>query len=95
MAKRENQKSSMKESKFLDLNYKMLHIKIGDKDSPASDGDIDDIQKKVDELFTREEIPCLCLVTHHAVEIDYIEPPKVPVKNYYVEGEKIENEREQ
>jgi hypothetical protein len=53
-----------------DLEGKFLLVKVGNKENPASNEDISDIEKKLIALFTKNNVNCLAFVTHHAVTID-------------------------
>lgn len=56
-----------------DLENKFVHIRVGTVDKPATPEQISEVQDMVEELFDKNDIKCLPLVTHHAVSIDIIE----------------------
>ena len=60
-------------TKFSDLEGKFLFVKVGDKDRPATDEDLKDIEDKLVTLFDENNINCLAFVTHHAVSMELIE----------------------
>ena len=60
-------------TKFKDLEGQFLHVKVGDAISPATIDQISDIQKKIEDLFEKNNVNCLAFVTHHAVSIDIVE----------------------
>ena len=66
-------KASIRLKKFDDLEGKFLLVKVGTDDEPALPEQIDDIQKKLVDLFEKNGINCLAFVTHHAVEMSIIE----------------------
>jgi len=56
-----------------DLNGRFLHIKVGDRDRPASEEDIIEVRDSVDDLFKEHGIDnCIVYVSHHAVQIEVI-----------------------
>lgn len=55
-----------------DVEGKMIHIKVGTHDRPATDEDVSAIEEKIVDLFNNNNINCLAFVTHHAVEVDVI-----------------------
>ena len=59
--------------KFEDLEGKFLFVKVGDKDRPATDEDLKDVEDKLVALFNKNNINCLAFVTHHAVSMELIE----------------------
>ncbi len=61
-----------KEQKDNSLDGKFMHIKIGDKENPASETEIIDMQKKLVKLFEKNNVDCVTLVTHHATEINIV-----------------------
>ena len=74
-SKKQVNKSSKKVTirKFKDLEGKFLHVKVGDKASPATDVQIGEIQDKLVALLEENNINCLAFVTHHAVTMEIIE----------------------
>ena len=48
-------------------------VRVGDKESPATDNDIKDIEGKITTLLASNNVNCLVFVTHHAVRVDIIE----------------------
>jgi len=63
----------LKVKNFVDLEGKFLHIKVGDKERPASEDDIKGIQKNIQDIFDQNDVNCIAFVTHHAVEVKIIE----------------------
>ncbi len=59
-------------TKFDDLEGKFLFVKVGDRDRPAMDEDLKDIEDKLVALFDENNINCLAFVTHHAVSMEII-----------------------
>lgn len=57
---------------FTGLEGKMLFVKVGNADYPASDGDIGEIENKLNGLMNDLGIKCLVFVTHHLVEVEII-----------------------
>lgn len=51
---------------------KFLHIKVGDKNMPAEDADIERIRTMIEGLLEDNKVKCLVFVTHHAVEINVL-----------------------
>ena len=51
---------------------KFLHIKVGDKNMPAEDTDIERIRTMIEGLLEDNKVKCLVFVTHHAVEINVL-----------------------
>ena len=64
-------------TKIDDLEGKFLHVRVGTDSMPANDEQIKDIQDKIVNLFSENNINCVAFVTHHAVSIDIIEKEKV------------------
>ena len=62
--------------KFNDLEGKFLLVKVGNPENPADTEQIQNIKKQIIELFEKNNINCLTLVTHHAVSIEIIEKEK-------------------
>lgn len=54
------------------ISNRFVHIKVGDKDRPASEAEITKIQENFDEYIKDNNIDCLVFVTHHAVNISVI-----------------------
>ena len=55
-----------------DLRDNCFIVKVGDKDRPATDADLDDVEVSFKKLLDSMDLdfePAI-LVTHHAVEID-------------------------
>lgn len=75
--KKKTQKKKIKKEinikKFNDLEGKFLLVKVGDKDRPANNEDIENIKDKLVDFFEKNHINCLAFVTHHAVEMEIIE----------------------
>jgi len=61
---------------FNDLEGKLLLVKVGNDDRPATDADIEDIESKLTSLLEENNIDCLAFVTHHAIEFEIIEKLK-------------------
>lgn len=61
---------------YLDVHGKFLHIKVGNREMPASDKMVKDIEDKIVKLLEDNGIDCVTFVTHHAVEIDIVESTK-------------------
>jgi len=57
---------------FSGLEGKMLFVRVGNADHPATDGDIGEIETKLNGLMNDLEIKCLVFVTHHLVEVEII-----------------------
>ena len=55
--------------KLKNLDGRFLLVKVGDKDRPASDEDIQEIETKLVALLEENNIDCVAFVTHHAVEM--------------------------
>jgi hypothetical protein len=51
------------------LEGKFLHIVVGNRERPAEQEDIDDIDEKITELFNKHGVNALAFVTHHGVEV--------------------------
>lgn len=70
----ELQKKAMSKGKvaFGDIEGKMVVIKVGTEENPASDNDIKNIEEKINELLNRFDVKCLAFVTHHAVDVQII-----------------------
>lgn len=69
-------KRQAKTRAFKDLEGKFLHIMVGDRDRPAGDTDIKDIESRINNLLKENDINCLVFVTHHAVAMELIETRK-------------------
>ena len=63
----------IKISKFDDLEGKFLHVKVGTENQPATTEQIQEIEKKIVNLFNQSNINCLTFVTHHAVSMEIVE----------------------
>lgn len=72
---------------YKDIKGRLLHIKIGDADSPATSDDILDLQGRIEEILEKNSVDCLALVTHHAVQIDIVESPYKEKKESFYENE--------
>jgi hypothetical protein len=57
---------------FPDLNGRLIHIAIGDKERPATEQDITDLEEQMEGLMNRYKVDCMVLVTHHAVRVEVI-----------------------
>ena len=68
-----NSEKQVKIQKFKDIEGKFLHIKVGTKESPATEDHIKQIEKQIVSLFEGTNINCLVFVTHHAVDISILE----------------------
>jgi len=55
-----------------DLENKFLHIRVGDRDRPATQKELEEVAGQLEELFEKNNIKCLPFVTHHAVSINII-----------------------
>lgn len=55
-----------------DLQGRFLLVRVGDRDRPANDAAIKEIEEKLVQLFKDNNINCVTFVTHHAVSIDVI-----------------------
>lgn len=62
----------IKSSLVYGVEGKFLHVKVGDKDRPADQSDIDLITGQMEELLEKYKVRCLVFVTHHAVDINVI-----------------------
>lgn len=60
-------------TRFKELEGNFLLVKVGNKDLPATDADIEDVEKKLVKLLEDNNINCLAFVTHHAVEMKIVE----------------------
>ncbi len=60
----------------MSIEGKFLHVKVGNKDRPADEPDLKDIEEKLDKLLKDNNINAAVFVTHHAVEIGIIESSK-------------------
>ena len=76
MSKNKSKKTNIKKKidvkKFENLEGKFLHIKVGTDKVPATSEQIEEIEKKVVSLFSKNNINCLTFVTHHATSITII-----------------------
>ena len=63
----------VKAKAFKDLEGKFLLVRVGSKESPATDDQIKEIQDKLVSLLEQNNINCVAFVTHHAVEMEIIE----------------------
>ncbi len=68
--------TSVKIKTFKDLEGKLLLVKVGSSDVPATDIQIKDVQEKLIELLEANNINCAAFVTHHAVDMEIIEKQK-------------------
>ncbi len=68
--------TSVKIKTFKDLEGKLLLVKVGSSDVPATDIQIKDVQEKLIELLEANNINCAAFVTHHAVDMEIIEKKK-------------------
>ena len=59
-------------SKINALDGKFIHVKVGTENNPAESEDIEEIEKKITDIVKDNNIKCLVLVTHHAVNITII-----------------------
>ena len=50
-----------------------MHVRVGDRDRPAGDSDIEDMENRLRKLFEQNNVDCMAFVTHHAVEMCLIE----------------------
>jgi len=51
-----------------DIEGKLIHISVGDNIKPATDKDIQEIEKKIQDIVP-DEVNCIVFVTHHGVKI--------------------------
>jgi len=56
--------------KFKELEGRFLHVKVGDRDRPAEEGDIANVRDTLVGLFEKNNVNCLTFVSHHAVSIN-------------------------
>ena len=71
--KKKEMKKKPRVVRFKEIEGKFLHVKVGSDARPAAASDIDHIKKQIIDLFEKNNVNCLTLVTHHAVTIDVIE----------------------
>lgn len=55
------------------LEGKLLWIKLGDDNNPASAEEIQAMTEKVEALMKYHKVNCMSLITHHSAEINVIE----------------------
>ena len=72
-SEKKNDKIEIEKVNCRDLQNKFLLVKVGTNDKPATQEQIDEVEDKLEEMFEKNGINCLTLVTHHAVTIDIIE----------------------
>ena len=58
---------------YSDIEGKFMHIKVGNKESNTIGPDIKEIEDKIVNLFSINDINCVVLVTGYDVEIKLIE----------------------
>lgn len=66
---------SITRANCVDLDGKLLHVRVGDENKPATNDDIVAMEENLEDLF--KGIDCLVLVTHHAVSVEIIEKKNV------------------
>jgi hypothetical protein len=54
------------------LEGRFIVIKVGNDQRPATDEDIEEIEKKFGELMKMDNINCSVFVTHHAIQVEVI-----------------------
>jgi len=54
-------------------SVKFLHVKVGDNNCPATDEDIKDMVKVIEDFKIKNRIYTPVIVTHHAVKMAYVE----------------------
>lgn len=57
---------------FYDVEGKFMLVRVGSPEVPATDDQIEDVEKRLLNLFNKNNVNCLTFVTHHAVTIDII-----------------------
>ena len=71
-------KKVVKIKKYKDIDGKLLLVRVGNEDRPATDREIDDIKKQITALLEENSVECLVFVTHHAVDIKIVEKEEHP-----------------
>ena len=61
------------DSVIYDVEGKLLLVRVGTRDEPATDTQITEIEDKMVDLLKKNNINCAVFVTHHAVAIDVIQ----------------------
>ena len=57
-------------SQVFSIHGKLIHVRVGTEDQPATPDVIADIEKKINSLLSDSDVDAMALVTHHAVAID-------------------------
>ena len=73
LVNKEENKNKTEKTVYEDLNNKFVFVRVGDRDRPAEDEEIEKVKEELDKIFDENGINCLLFVTHHAVSIDIIE----------------------
>ncbi len=68
--------TSIKAKTFKDLEGKFLLVKVGTPESPATNSQIENVQKQLTQLLEENNINCVVFVSHHAIEMEIIEKQK-------------------
>ena len=59
-------------TQYEDIEGKFLLVRVGTESNPASENQIQDIEKKLQAFLDDNGVNCMMFVTHHAVAIDII-----------------------
>lgn len=70
--KKTTAKPKVSTTNFDNVQGKFLLVRVGNQDDPAGQAEIDAIRDQLIDLFEKNNVDCLALVTHHAVSIDVI-----------------------
>lgn len=70
---KERSKKNISINKFDDIEGKFLLVKVGSKEEPANDSQIEAVRDKLEKFLLDNNVSCLVFVTHHAVDIKIIE----------------------
>jgi len=54
------------------LNGKLVLVKVGNSDRPASADDLEDMKKQWEDALNNSEVDCTVIITHHAVDVDVL-----------------------
>jgi hypothetical protein len=71
--KKEEQEEVVVNKQFMDLENKLILVRIGDENHIATRDEIIEMEKKLEEKFEENGINCIAIVTHHATTIEIIE----------------------
>ena len=67
------------QTQTVDLNAKLLIVRVGSDETPASDDDISEVKNDLTALFDENNITnCIVYVTHQRIEIDSVDVSSGP-----------------